>query len=792
MKVGPAIINDSLHRLKSHLWENDLSQKYADGEPPLRSELFSAEQMEQYGKTLAGLHVLGPKVDPDQQLLSRLAENEAILLEVHDLVAEAVKGKRQITPAGEWLLDNFYLIEEQIRTGRKHLPKGYSKELPRLLNGPSARLPRVYDIAKEIISHGDGRVDPESLRRFVSAYQTITVLKLGELWAIPIMLRLALIENLRRVASRVASGRIDRDLADSWADQMIEIAEKDPKSLILVIADMARSDPPMSTPFVSEFVRRLQGQSPALAFPLTWIEQRLSESNQTIVQLVQAGNQLQAEYQVSFSNSIGSLRFLSGIDWRDFVESMSHVEQVLHDDPAEAYINMDFITRDHYRHVIEKIAKKCTFTEVEVAHKTIELAKKGAELNGQEDRTAHIGFYLVDKGRPQLERLTKINFVLSSAFRKTVFRFPSFFYIGSIALLTLIFGWSLLVKAHSNGIGSWYIWPIGFLLITCTSYLAVALVNWLVTLFVNPFPLPRLDFSKGIPPESRTLVVVPTMLLNPQNIEDLAEALEVRFLANKDENLHFGLLTDFNDAPEEKLEEDDQLIQLVGKKITDLNEKYPGENSDTFFLFHRPRKWNPKDKIWLGYERKRGKLSDLNSLLRGGPEDKFSLIIGKTEVLKTIKYIITLDSDTQLPRDSARQFIGAMSHPLNKPKYDTKKQRVTDGYSILQPRVAVSLPGTNRSRYAKLFGSEPGIDPYTRTISDVYQDLFGEGSFIGKGIYDIDSFEQTLKERFPENRILSHDLLEGCYARSGLLSDVLLFEEYPANYRFKRKISWRK
>ncbi len=782
MKIGPSIINDSLHLLKSHLWENDLSQKYADGEPPLRSELFSTEQMEQYGKILAGLHILGPKVDPDQQLLSRLAENETILLEVHDLVSEAVKANRQITPAGEWLLDNFYLIEEQIRTGRRHLPKGYSKELPRLLIGPSAGLPRVYDIAKEIISHGEGHVDPESLRRFVTAYQTITTLKLGELWAIPIMLRLALIENLRRIAVRVASGRIDRNLADSWADKMTEIAEKDPKSLILVIADMARSHPPMSTPFVSEFVRRLQGQSPALAFPLTWIEQRLSESNQTIVQLIQYGNQQQAADQVSISNSIGSLRFLSALDWREFVESMSHVEQVLHEDPAEAYISMDFHTRDHYRHVIEKIAKKCYFSEIEVAHKSIELAKKGAELNGPEDRTAHVGYYLIGRGLSQLEHLTKIKYSLSSIFRKIIFRFPLFFYLGSIILLTLTFCWSLLEKANGDGIDGWHLWALGFLLILCTSYLSVALVNWLATFIINPFPLPRLDYSKGIPPESRSLVVVPAMLLNTQNIEDLAEALEVRFLANQDKNLHFGLLTDLKDAAQEKLEEDDQLIRLVSKKITELNEKYQGENNDTFFLFHRPRKWNHKDRIWMGYERKRGKLSDLNSLLRGGPENMFSLIIGNTEVLKKIRYVITLDTDTQLPRDSARQFIGAMSHPLNKPKYDTKKHRVTDGYSILQPRVAVSLPGTNRSRYARLFGSEPGIDPYTRATSDVYQDLFGEGSFIGKGIYDVDVFEQTLKDRFPENRILSHDLLEGCYARSGLLSDVLLFEEYPASY----------
>ena len=792
MKIRPALINESLHRLTSHLWENDLSQKYADGEPPLSSELFSTEQMEQYGKILAGIHVLGPRVDPDQKLLSRLAENETILLEVHDLVSDALKANRQISPAGEWLLDNFYLIEEQIRTGRRHLPRGYSMELPRLLNGSSAGLPRVFDIAKEIISHGEGHIDPENLRRFVTAYQTITPLKLGELWAIPIMLRLALIENLRRIAVRVAAGRVDRDLADSWADKMQEIAEKDPKSLILVIADMARSNPPMSTPFVSEFVRRLQGQSPALAFPLTWIEQRLAESNQTIIQLIQYGNQQQAADQVSISNSIGSLRFLSSLDWREFVETMSYVEQVLHDDPAEAYILMDFHTRDHYRHVIEKVAKKSDFSEIEVARKSIELAKKGAELNGKKDRTAHVGYWLIGKGLSQLEDLIKVKHSFSSAFKKTIFSFPLFFYLGSIIVLTLVLSWCVLEKAKGDGMTGWHLWVLGFLLTLCTSYLSIAFVNWLVTIFVSPNPLPRLDYSKGIPLESRTLVVVPAMLISLRNIEDLAEALEVRFLANQDKNLYFGLLTDFKDSPQEKSEEDDQFIHEISIKINELNEKYKKENRDTFFLFHRPRKWNPKDRIWMGYERKRGKLADLNSLLRGGPENNFSLIIGNTGLLSKVKYVITLDTDTQLARDSARQFIGAMSHPLNKPKYDTVKRRVTEGYSILQPRVAISLPGTNRSKYAMLFGSEAGIDPYTRAISDVYQDLFGEGSFIGKGIYDVDAFTQALKDRFPENRILSHDLVEGCYARSGLLSDALLFEEYPASYKadVNRRSRW--
>jgi cellobiose phosphorylase len=738
--------------------------------------------MEQYGKTLAGLHILGPEVEPDQPLLSRLDENEEILLDVHNLVSEAVKDKRQITPAGEWILDNFYLIEEQIRIGRRHLPRGYSKELPRLLQGPSAGLPRVYDMAKEVISHGEGHISPKSMRRFVTSYQTITPLKLGELWAIPIMLRLALIENLRRVAVRVAAGRIDRDLADMWADRMTVMADKDPKSLILVIADMARSDPPMSTPFVSEFVRRLQGRSPALALPLTWIEQRLSELNQTTVQLIQYGNQAQAADQVSISNSIGSLRLLSALDWREFVESMSLVEVILHDDPCQAYSSMDFLTRDRYRHVIEKVSRRCSFSEIEVARKAVALAKKGAELNGDNDRTAHVGYYLIGKGLPGLEHDIRTKSTFSSVFRKTVKRLPLLMYSGSIILLTLIFTRILLAKAQSDGMTGWVMWALALLLILCTSFLSTAIVNWLSTLLVKPFPLPRMDFSDGIPAESRSIVIVPCMITDRQNIEDLAEALEVRFLANRDRNLHFGLLTDFRDADRQILDEDALLVSLASEKINDLNEKYPGEDRNTFFLFHRPRIWNPHDKVWMGYERKRGKLSDLNSLLRGGPESSFSVIVGNTGILKEVKYVITLDTDTQLPRDTARQFAAAMSHPLNRPYFDLKKRRVTDGYGILQPRVAVSLPGTNRSVYAKLFGTEPGIDPYTRAISDVYQDLFGEGSFIGKGIYDVDTFEQTLKDRFPENRILSHDLLEGCYARSGLLSDVLLFEEYPSGY----------
>ena len=445
---------------------------------------------------------------------------------------------------------------------------------------------------------------------------------------------------------------------------------------------------------------------------------------------------------------------------------------------------MDFSTRDRYRHVVEKIAKYSRFSESEVARRAIRLAQEGTEGNAGDDRAAHCGFYLIDKGLPQLEQSQEVRHSLFEHLQRGIRRFPLLLYLGTITMMTAIFAGGVLAKAHVGALPGWAIALIGLLTVLSVSQLAVALVNWLATLLATPHLLPRMDFSKGIPPEFRTLVVVPTMLTGTQNIEDLIEALEVRFLANRDDNLHFGLLTDFRDAQEETLTEDEPLLRHARQRIEDLNTKYGRSKGNAFFLFHRPRRWNPEERIWMGYERKRGKLAELNALLRNEEhaEDRFSLVVGDRTVLSSVKYVITLDTDTQLPRDAAWQFVGAMAHPLNRARYDEDKQRVCEGYGILQPRVAVSLPGMNRSRYAAMCGSEPGIDPYTRAVSDVYQDLFGEGSFIGKGIYEVDAFERTLKGRFPENRILSHDLLEGCYVRSGLLSDVMLYEEYPSRY----------
>ena len=763
---------------------------------PLRSELFSAMQMAAHGKNIATGHAVGKRQGRDR-LLARLADNAALITATVNELTATVKSGRQVTPASEWLLDNFYLIEEQIRTTRRHLPKNYSKELPRLTSGPDAGCPRVYKIALEIISHGDGHVDLENLCHFVEAYQDVATLTLGELWAVPIMLRLALIENLRRVAARVADDRLQRDLANGWADQMMEIADSNPSGLILLVADMARSNPPTSSAFVAELSRRLQGQSPSLTLALSWLTHKLAESGLTIDQQVQVEIGQQAADQVSIANSIGSLRFLGTMDWQEFVETMSVVEQTLRLDPAGTYGAMDFATRDSYRHAIERIAKRSERSEMEVAEMAVQLAQThGASID---TRKGHIGFYLVGRGVLILEKQAGAKLPFREALEHTARAAPLAVYLGAISFLSLATSALLLERAVRYGVSGWPLAALGVLALLGSSQLAVALVNWVATLMTVPHPLPRMDYKAGIPSDARAIVVVPTLIYSEANVAELCEALEVRYLSNRDPNLRFCLLTDFVDAPTQTLPGDEALLRQAQTIIRGLNQKYcvegeqfkdngdPADPEDLgqagpFLLLHRPRLWNSQQNAWMGQERKRGKLSDLNLFLRGGARDKFMLVEGELRGLRTIKYVITLDTDTQLPRDAARHFVATMMHPLNRPVLDAAGSRVIAGYGILQPRVAVALPSANASQYELLCGGEPGIDPYTRTVSDLYQDVFYEGSFIGKGIYDLDMFERVLGQRLPDNKILSHDLLEGCYLRAGLLSDSQLYEEYPARY----------
>jgi cellobiose phosphorylase len=787
-----------------------ISKKRLSGteEQPLRAELFSIRQLEQHAKALAGWHEVRISRAKDE-LLPRLRSNEIVLASTYQLISDAVSRGRRVTPAAEWFLDNYYLIEEQIRAARRHLPRAYSRELPRLINDSLAGYPRVYSIALELISHADGRVDGESLRAFVSAYQSVAPLRLGELWAIPIMLRLALLENLRRVAARISSGRNDREVAAVWIERILDAAAENPTKSVLVLADMVRADPPISNAFVAEFASRLHGQGPALVFPMTWLEQHLAEQNETIDHVFQMSSNNQAADQVSIGNSIGSLRFLGATDWRDFVESMSVVESTLATDPAGVYHAMDFATRDRYRHVVEALARRCARSEEAVALKAIDLANAengSASASGANGQARHVGYYLINaNGRRELERALNAPSSPIQALRRAARRFPLTIYLGGMALLTGAATWLVVQAGVRLGIPPWALGLTSILVILCASQLAITIVNWLTPFFTSPKILPRMDYSEGVPPEHRTVVAVPVMLSSAEEVDDLLDALEVRYLGNGDANIRFALISDFRDAPQEHMPEDEAILQRAVQGIRSLNARYGGsadqppapdtELSDDeherresnpsgqgpFLLFHRPRRWNAGENLWMGWERKRGKIEQFNAALRGDTS-AFSTIVGDASTLRDTRYVIALDSDTQLPRDSARQLIGTMAHPLNRAHYDAQQERVTSGYGILQPRVGISMPSASHSAYAQTFAGEPGIDPYTHAVSDIYQDVFEEGSFVGKGIYDVDALQRSIGSRFPENRILSHDLLEGAHARSGLVSDVLLFEDYPASY----------
>ncbi len=757
----------------------------------LRSELFSIEQLKRHGMLLAGQHRIDPHRGADK-LLPRLADNARVLRTAYDVVTSATAQGQRLIPAEAWLLDNYYLIEQQISQARLLLPRGYSRQLPRLAEGLSAGFPRVYDLALELISHMDGRVDSENVTHFIAAYQTVEPLKLGELWAFPIMLQLALVENLRRVGLRIARRREERDTAITWADRMLATAEKEPKQLIQLLAEFAEADVPLTAPFVEEFYDRLQAQGPAMAFVQTWIEQKLLEQGVTATQLSEAAGRTAATNQISIANSIGSLRFIGAMDWKNYTESLSAVEHILREDPAGMHAGQDFATRDRYRHVIEDVAKSARRSEPAVAHAAIALAQAAATRLGVDDRRAHVGYYLIDHGRLMLERSVgcRGSWKLRSSLVGRNFRLS--LYLAPILLLTLVSTSVALSPFGGLGLDGW---RYGFFAVTGiigVSGLAVSLVNTLVTLLMPPRALPRMDFSHGIPDIHRTMVVVPTLLGRAEEVDKLVEALEIRYLGNRDPNLFFALLTDFHDAPERTQPGDEALLAHARAAIHALNETYREDRPCIFYLLHRPRVWNPYEEVWMGYERKRGKLEQFNALLRGGEPSAFSDIVGDASILASIKYVITLDTDTQLPRDAAHKLIGNIAHPLNRPVHNADRGRIVEGYAILQPRASISLTSASQSRFSKLFAGDAGIDPYTREVSDVYQDIFGEGSFIGKGIYDVDAFRQAVDGRFPENLILSHDLLESGYARSALVTDVDLIEEHPASYTMEasRRHRW--
>jgi cellobiose phosphorylase len=738
-----------------------------------RRDVFSEKQMEKYGERLAKTHQLST-AKKSYKLLQRLSDNEQVLIKSAEILSSG--DKRNLTPAGEWLLDNFYIIEEQIRMVRHLLPTKFGKGLPVLTE--SAHYLRIQAIAEEMIIHSDGRLDSAVLFKFINSYQRVTPLLLGELWALPAMLRFALLDNLARIAKGVAEIHQERSQAEEWINEIVHHSAKDATQVIQIIAEMAHKNDQLSGAFVAELARKLNGQNHSLA--LTWVEQHLLNTGRNTADVIEHFNRQLSLSQLSVSNSISGLRQLGEINWQDLVESLSLVEQVLMQDPTGIYPQMHFDSRDQYRHVIEELARQSQFDELSVANQVLALSRQP----GLPPRQQHIGYFLLDKGRAKLEQQLQPRSGLWSQARHHLSKTPLLSWLGSLTLLTTAFSAETLLLTHHAGM-SVVLWLLLLpTVILISSQLALQLLSEITTRIRHPLPLPRLNYEHAVPARDRTLVVIPCLISSKQGTDALLRSLETSYLGNALANISFALLADFTDSQAEHQLDDDEIIGYAVLKIEALNRRYSTKaNNDVLFsVLHRNRVHNPSQGVWMGYERKRGKLHALNRWLQGETE-MFNVIVGANQAqMRTIKYVITLDTDTILPRETAHKLIGIMAHPLNAPVFDDQLNRVVEGYAILQPRLAEEIPPFGQGIYARLSSSVPGNDAYSSMSSDLYQDLFGEGSFVGKGIYDVAAFARATRNTCPENLVLSHDLLEGCYARSGVVSNVVLYEHYPDNY----------
>ncbi len=755
----------------------------ARDELPIREELYSVERLEHYAVTLATKHQVSGTPRRGRRLLPRLEDNGRELLAAYRSLAEAIRDEHAISPAAEWLVDNFHIVEEQLREIREDLPTGYYKELPKLESGQMAGYPRIYALTLDLIAHTDSQLDTDTLRRFIRAYQSVATLTIGELWAIAISLRLALVENLRRLATRIVAAREEREQADALADRLLDIASRQPDELVPLLEGRLGKREDLDRAFIVQLTQRLRDQDPALAPVFDWLEGQLKRREQTTEQIVHLEHQRQAAAQVTVGNIITSMRLLSTLDWRDFFEEVSLVDPILAQDPAGIYERMNFATRDRYRHVVERISKRTPATEIEVAREAVRLAAASHAKDTSDAGRSHIGFYLIDDGQAMLEKTFGYRTRVREGLYRFILKHPTFFYLGTLAMLTTLVVALLVIAGFYAGGGLFMLVALAALSLIPASDLALSVLNWDVTHLLGPRLLPSMDADEGIPSDAQTLVVVPTLFTSAESIAELLEKIEVHYLANQDENLRFALLGDFADAAQEEMPADTSLLEAAFAGIEELNARHADEaGARRFHLFTRRRVWNESEESWMGWERKRGKLEEFNRLLRGARDTTFNVATADAALLAKIRYVITLDSDTQLPRDAARRLVAVASHPLNRPQFDTQTGRVVRGYGILQPRVSVTLESASRTRFARVFSGNTGVDPYTTAASDVYQDLFGEGSFTGKGLYDVDAFMRALKGRVPDNSLLSHDLFEGLYARAGLVTDIELLDDYPAHY----------
>ncbi|MEQ1575686.1 MAG: carbohydrate-binding protein, partial [Vicinamibacterales bacterium] len=739
-------------------------------EKPLRDELLSIERLEERALALAASLTIDP--NPHQRprdTYPRFEDNVRVLRAAYRTLADDVRTGQFVVPAADWLLDNFHLVTSQITDIRRNLPRTYSRTLPTLASREHARHARVYAIAVELIRHSDSRLDRQQLIRFLNSYQRVAPLTIGELWAWPSMLKLALVENLRRLAEELLAGRAARREADTYVSRADDV---DGLGALPVGTDPT---------FIVQLLHRMREYGLRLSAVRIAVDDDLASRHTTAEETIRGEHQRQGVAQASVANAVTSLRLCATLNWQEYVESVSLVEQVLQRDPAGAYTRMDFLSRDQQRQAVEELAVPSGEGQVRVALKAVESARQAAAGGSTFDRAAHVGYHLVGRGRADLEADLAYHPGVPVRARRTLLRHASGLYLGAIAVVTALLLSAAVTYAWYAGGTPIVGLVVALLVLLPASDFAIACVQQAVVASVGPKRLPRLDFSLGVPDGARTMVVVPTMLTSAAGVAALLEHVEVLALGNFDPCVHFAILSDFADTSTSEAPGDAVILETARGGVEALNLKYGAEHANRFFLFHRHRQWNLRERAWIGWERKRGKIEEFNRLLRGATDTSFSTQVGQLDLLSSIRYCITLDSDTRLPRDAARRLIGIIAHPLNRPHFDPGLKRVTDGYGILQPRVSVTMASAAGSLFARTYAGHTGVDPYTTAVSDVYQDLFNEGIFTGKGLYDVDTFAAALEGRVPENTLLSHDLFEGLYARAALVTDIEVVDDYPSS-----------
>jgi cyclic beta-1,2-glucan synthetase len=752
-------------------------------EKPVREELFSAERLEQHARSLAVAQTVTPRPTRGHPLSGRLADNGAVLLHAYRVIAKSIDEGRAITPAAEWLVDNYYLVEREIQEIRVALPPGYYRQLPKLVDGPFEGYPRVFGVAWAFVAHTDSNFDTGLLCRFVRAYQEVQPLTIGELWAVAITLRIVLVENLRRLAELIMRSSAARQEANELADRLLGEGghAAEPASMVL----SKREGTTLPEAFAVQLVHRLRDQDPRITPALMWLDQRLAAQGLTADTVVHDEHQKQGAGVVTVRNIITSMRMITDVDWPELFERVSLVDDVL--GAGSAFRDMDFPTRNQYRSAIEELSRGANRTELDVTCAAVETAKQAAcAATGIEaDRRGDPGYHLLAGGRSAFEAAIGFRPPINAWTGRLSRRLGIGGYVGAGTIVAAALLAVLLLVLGAQGLGSVWLSLLGILGLVPAIDAAVAMVNHTVTRGLGAMPLPALELRDGVPAHLRTLVAVPMMLTTAAAIEEHIKHLEVHHLASPGGELYFALLSDWLDAATQHVDSDEALLETATTGIARLNLHYgPAPGGDRFLLLHRKRLWNDGEAKWIGWERKRGKLHELNRLLRGTTDTSFLPIGGQAPRVPTgVRYVVTLDGDTRLPRDTVHRLIGKMAHPLNRPQFDVAAGRVMAGHAVLQPRVTPSLPvGREGSLYQRVFSSMNGIDPYAAAASDVYQDLIGEGSYAGKGIYEVDAFEAALAGRVPDSTLLSHDLFEGIFARAGLASDIEVVEEFPARY----------